>query len=716
MDEDRIAEILAAAFEKLGLGEFGKNVGTANKNLTEAQKQAKKQKDLIVDTTKRFKELDEQLKKGRKQYIDLGADLKKFNENIEDTVDPIKKQRFEVERNILLQKFLGEQYKKSAKDFGLAFADVLVKGIGKGTRTLVNDLQDGSSGIKIASDLLTNTLDMNQAGFNAVSKTGSALGSNLTAVGGKTGRFGAALTVASAGLEYFSNAATDAAKFGIEVLSKEVEKTVKAFNDATGAGALFSRGMDDLRFYSSRAGLTVDQFSNVIKNNSNDLARAGYTVTDATKIVGNVTSRFAVQTGKSGQTLQREMQNLGLGFEEQANLTAQVVSDLKRTGAAATNGQVAQATADIAKNMKAVADIMGEEQKGRQEAAKKQAEQYAFQAKVNEIARRTNDPGLPKRVELAMSLMSESNRRAAIQATVLGGAVTDVAANLTGGADAGRDFANALMSGRTSMQDLTHGTAMLNDRFQAGTNPMLDAISKSTIAIGANAEISEAANQQQQDSFKANSRNISKALADVEAAAGAQGGLQDSVMNAEKAAQDLRLALQNTLTPAIEKFGIVANEILDGLVDKLNKAGIGPGHTVGEGALHVGGQAAKYGLTGAATLGSLGMFLGPQGAAAGAVIGGAAGLVGGTVMGLYDTVTGEYDTGGIAEGPKSGYQATLHGTEAVVPLPDNRSIPVSLDSSTLTAAVHQQSSILTEILRTMKDNNSLTSGILQHTM
>ena len=37
-----------------------------------------------------------------------------------------------------------------------------------------------------------------------------------------------------------------------------------------------------------------------------------------------------------------------------------------------------------------------------------------------------------------------------------------------------------------------------------------------------------------------------------------------------------------------------------------------------------------------------------------------------------------YGYGGIAHGPNSGYQATLHGTEAVVPLGNDRSIPVEL--------------------------------------
>ena len=37
-----------------------------------------------------------------------------------------------------------------------------------------------------------------------------------------------------------------------------------------------------------------------------------------------------------------------------------------------------------------------------------------------------------------------------------------------------------------------------------------------------------------------------------------------------------------------------------------------------------------------------------------------------------------YATGGIAKGSQGGYPAMLHGTEAVVPLPNNKSIPVDL--------------------------------------
>ncbi len=52
------------------------------------------------------------------------------------------------------------------------------------------------------------------------------------------------------------------------------------------------------------------------------------------------------------------------------------------------------------------------------------------------------------------------------------------------------------------------------------------------------------------------------------------------------------------------------------------------------------------------------------------------GFVGGAVSGAMETVG--LSSGGVVSGPKSGYPVALHGTEAVVPLPDGRTIPVSI--------------------------------------
>ena len=47
---------------------------------------------------------------------------------------------------------------------------------------------------------------------------------------------------------------------------------------------------------------------------------------------------------------------------------------------------------------------------------------------------------------------------------------------------------------------------------------------------------------------------------------------------------------------------------------------------------------------------------------------------GGVMSGGYKSFSG----GGVSDGPNSGYGAILHGKEAVVPLPNNRSIPVEM--------------------------------------
>ena len=61
--------------------------------------------------------------------------------------------------------------------------------------------------------------------------------------------------------------------------------------------------------------------------------------------------------------------------------------------------------------------------------------------------------------------------------------------------------------------------------------------------------------------------------------------------------------------------------------------------------------------------------------------------------------------GGIASGPKSGFPATLHGTEAVVPLPGGRSIPVEMKGSGGT--MNQENNITVNI---SNDGTSTTEG------
>ena len=73
-------------------------------------------------------------------------------------------------------------------------------------------------------------------------------------------------------------------------------------------------------------------------------------------------------------------------------------------------------------------------------------------------------------------------------------------------------------------------------------------------------------------------------------------------------------------------------------------------------------------------------------------------------------------TGGILSGPMGGYQAMLHGNEAVVPLPDGKTIPLQNKnnggSPQQTALLTMELEKLDSMLRVMQKQNDITNKIL----
>lgn len=79
-----------------------------------------------------------------------------------------------------------------------------------------------------------------------------------------------------------------------------------------------------------------------------------------------------------------------------------------------------------------------------------------------------------------------------------------------------------------------------------------------------------------------------------------------------------------------------------------------------------------------------------------------------------------YASGGIASGPLEGYQAMLHGTEAVVPLPNGRSIPVEIAGfnnsfSEQNSMLAAQISRLDDLIDLMRNQVNTSQKILSYT-
>lgn len=71
----------------------------------------------------------------------------------------------------------------------------------------------------------------------------------------------------------------------------------------------------------------------------------------------------------------------------------------------------------------------------------------------------------------------------------------------------------------------------------------------------------------------------------------------------------------------------------------------------------------------------------------------------------------EFQKGGISTGPNTGYSATLHGTEAVIPLPDGKTIPVTL--SGYNEMMTQQIGQLDELISIMRNQVDISGKILR---
>jgi hypothetical protein len=148
------------------------------------------------------------------------------------------------------------------------------------------------------------------------------------------------------------------------------DKLQKSFIEAGSVGATFGGSIRNMVAYASQAGLTFEQFSQVIKNNSEDLVRLGGSTTEGAKRL----SQLAVSLKKSG--LQDDLARLGFSADEIANGMASVTGKLFRgIGVrAGQEGAAAKVSAEYLKNLTAISSITG---KNRDQMEKEAAQRMA---------------------------------------------------------------------------------------------------------------------------------------------------------------------------------------------------------------------------------------------------------------------------------------------------------------------------------------------------
>ena len=654
-----------------GLKNLQSKFGVTNEALGSFIKQVTKETKNLGDFQKALKNLQREVDRGRAGYIDQRRELDSLQDAIEDLTEDIEKASDEQKENLKTQKEaleadrellasqamvqgVFEDTAKTTKDFGRELAT--------GVASFTKNLQANVSGNQLATGLIKTTIDIGKV-------LEQGLGSVLDKIGSKMmdakNPLISGLGVVTSGFGVFLNKSAEVQaeilKFGVEVLSAEVEKTYKAFNQIGASGVMFADGMTGMRNAAGAAGLTVEQFAGVLKNQSANISASGLGMTEGAKRIGG-----ALTAG--GTLMKKSLLNLGFGFEEQAELVAETMKSMRGSTSGplrASNQQVAEQTQKYAENLRIIAAITGEDAKKKMAQVQDEANQLAFQQKLA-----LKSPEEQAAIIRGFSNMNSLQRKNFMDMVNFGDVINTegaAAASLSSGLrDSVSEAYQAYNEGNLDEARQREINSKYNTQMQK------EALDQTAIGLAGAAGIPGLAGDLARslmtmvNEIKSGTPEAIKA---AEEAAKNQKTTTDSFTNAvvasEVAAQNLKRTLEQDLTLAITKFSEVSLGMLTLVESGLEKMGFMPGGGTSESGNVKNSSAAnpRPNIVGRS------VFNGPSQSTGNPLNAGAPQSV------------PSYADGGIASGSISGYSATLHGTEAVVPLPDNRSIPVSLDSS-----------------------------------
>ena len=614
----------------------------------------------------------------RKSAKSFEEQIKDLNEELDDAQKAYKVSTNEQQQEHLRKKVRAKAEEKQAVQLARVkeeFGEALGKATVQLTAGLIGSVQDNASAVKISSKVMTTGIGLAGSGLTAVGTGLQALGGAALATALVIPPLGiglAALTYATGTLiKGFAAAATALGQFAVEALAKELEKTIVAFGKASAGGALFADGMTGLRDAAKNAGLTIEQFSETIQRQSANIAAAGLSVPQGVKRLGN-----ALRAG--GDELRGNLINLGFSIAEQGDLVAETMALMRQSGQPlqANGTQIAVQTERYAENLRVIAAITGEDAKKKMAQTREITNQLAFQQK---LAGMDED----QRIKIINGM---ANMPAALQKNVrdivlFGSVINTTGATLTALSPNIQGLQNSIASQVTAGTLNADSARMATKQFNAGIRAELADQNGafSSIALAQSAGISGLAS----DVGALATDLLVQVAPDKAAITAAEEAVRNqkkttdeltaNVKSASIAAQGLATALQDSLLKPMSLFAEATKGVTEGMklaVDEL------------------------YRLTGVENPGfSSSSFDGEK-----------------TVrenLGIKSM-----DTGGIATGPVSGYAATLHGTEAVVPLPDGKNIPVNLDTSSITTALQHQTATISELLRAQQQSNQLTSQLL----
>jgi len=570
---------------------------------------------------------------------------------------------------------------------------------------------------------------------NAAKAAADVLTGGAKSIGGLLGPFSGAVTGAADGFNAAAKAAIDLAvtlaKTANDVFAKEFQKSVDALKSYTAQGASFAGGMTEMRTVANGAGLSLKTLADSAKMASADFRGMGLSQGEGVKKLAKGMEAASKTIGKSGGSLRDEMLGLGYSYEEQGAMMAQMMALQKAAGneRAMSDKEVAQKTSSYARDLKVLADITGKDAKKAMEEAQKASMKADIMSKMT--------PEQAEKFQKAYAAMPDYAKKGFLQYISSGGkAITDVATNvaisqnakvgdliknttsdiynqnkkaeemndivLTRSREAGeaqkqynQKMGNAITSADTLLDRQSAIGTMQNEITASGFGPSVDQIKKGRKAVDDQAEATDSTTKGYQRITKA----ANDAAVVMEGIVGGNLGLYaDTLAKTYEEAQKLfvkgmnamrqmldgtlfggdggKAAVTTTATKASTAKTAEDKAYKDATI--LQKVGIGTTEEQAKAsrerdkAVNEQYQAQISNIDAAvAAAKQEAKERREQGKANGEFM-----------AKLRSFFHGEgFAKGGIATGPKTGYPAMLHGTEAVIPLEGGKKVPLDVSTA-----------------------------------
>lgn len=316
---------------------------------------------------------------------------------------------------------LSEQVTRATNVVGVATQDISSTGV----TTYLKQL--GATAIEVSTMWAKNYGDIRD---NPLKQAAGVLSTGADAVA--AGMQGMLTKVLGESNKELAGAASGIVRAGLQTANKllydEVNQTIKAYASFSKMGASFGGGLSEMRTQSFQAGLMVDQFSAAMERAQPSLKLMGMTTADATGKVSDVAFQFgAVET--QGVTLRNQLRGLGYSTEEQAELAAQYLANIRSSMTAEKFKQldsekVARETRQYAEDLKVLADITGKNAK----AAMEEARVKSMEA---DIMARLGSPEEIKKFQAAYANMPDYAKKGFLEYVSSGGqAIVDQATNI----------------------------------------------------------------------------------------------------------------------------------------------------------------------------------------------------------------------------------------------------------------------------------------------